>query len=388
MGSAFYGWLRHTGGKRIGGGIPRSYYVGIHGNQEEAPARRNVLCVVPQHLEEGQEVTMAQPELELALGQPVVFPLFTSTVRGEDKPGDVLAVSGDQLASLPPLHTVLRGGKRAGTKHVPVTLAARLSAIGTMELFCVAKEGNNRWKLEFNIREVVKEEVRQEDEADTPGVAEVWLESEVEQAGEAIRRVYQGVPPPLTPQDLPKALLEVGAGGDALGVAAEPVPAAVGLPRGSRRAADLAGAPEPVVQPRRPLASVPASATRSTGTASSRLVEDPRRPAARALRAANVSRGPVEGGGGLLDHVASRLGRPQRERCSRQLFEPGLRGTAHPGEGQNERPAAGGERTHRDVARRREPRTAWRCITRRRWATRCIEGRSRAARCRPTASGR
>src|SRR5262249_10797979 len=27
-GAAYFGWLRHTGGKRIGGGIPRSYYVG------------------------------------------------------------------------------------------------------------------------------------------------------------------------------------------------------------------------------------------------------------------------------------------------------------------------------------------------------------------------
>ena len=70
----------------------------------------------------------------------------------------------------------------------------------------MAKEGNNRWKLEFNIREVVKEEVRQEDEDNTPHLAEVWLESQVEQAGEAIRRVYQGVPPPLTPPELPKAL--------------------------------------------------------------------------------------------------------------------------------------------------------------------------------------
>ena len=43
---------------------------------------------------------MAQPELELALGQPVVFPLFTSTVRGGDKAGDVLRVAADQLASL------------------------------------------------------------------------------------------------------------------------------------------------------------------------------------------------------------------------------------------------------------------------------------------------
>src|SRR5262249_37743803 len=61
-GSAFFGWLRHTGGKRIGGGIPRSYYVAIEGpSKPEAQARESdatVLCVVPQHLEEGQEIAL------------------------------------------------------------------------------------------------------------------------------------------------------------------------------------------------------------------------------------------------------------------------------------------------------------------------------------------
>ena len=73
----------------------------------------------------GRRSCWTKPELELALGQPVLFPLYTSTVRGDDKAGDVLTVAPEQLLQLPPLHTVLRGGKRSGTKHVPVTLAAR-----------------------------------------------------------------------------------------------------------------------------------------------------------------------------------------------------------------------------------------------------------------------
>ena len=76
-------------------------------------------------LEEGQEIGLPKPELELALGQPVAFPLYTSTVRGNDAAGDVLQVAPEQLLQLPPLHTILRGGKRSGTKSVPVTLAAR-----------------------------------------------------------------------------------------------------------------------------------------------------------------------------------------------------------------------------------------------------------------------
>src|SRR5205807_6760435 len=155
---AYFAWLRHSGGRRIGGGIARSYYVAV---DSSAPAANGdgeqltVLCVVPQHLEEGQEIALDKPELELALGQPVMFPLYTSTVRADDAAGTLLRVAPEQLLQLPPLHTVLRGGKRSGTKRVPVTLAARSTEIGTLELYCVAKDGQNRWRLELDRKSVV-----------------------------------------------------------------------------------------------------------------------------------------------------------------------------------------------------------------------------------------
>jgi hypothetical protein len=188
-GAAYYGWLRHSGGKRIGGGIPRSYYIGVEAG-DEMQSRKAVLCVVPRRLEEGEGVALPKPELELALGQPVLFPLYSSTVRGDDKPGDLLNVEPEQLLQLPPLHTILRGGKRSGTKRVPVTLAAKCTEIGTLELYCVAKEGDNRWRLEFNVRDIVKDnpdpgESRQE------GVKDVWPESQVLAAASILRSVYR-----------------------------------------------------------------------------------------------------------------------------------------------------------------------------------------------------
>jgi hypothetical protein len=211
-GAAYYAWLRHSGGRRIGGGIARSYYVGV---QQTADANDNVtvVCVVPQHLEEGQDIILDKPELELSLGQPVAFPLYTSTVRGDDKPGDLLTVSAEQLLRMPPLHTVLRGGKRSGTKSVPVTLAARSTAIGTLELFCVARDGHNRWRLEFNVRDLVQEPPADPASRDRPGaeersVTDVWPEAQVQEAARCIRSVYTATPTDndLTPQELTKAL--------------------------------------------------------------------------------------------------------------------------------------------------------------------------------------
>jgi hypothetical protein len=213
-GAAYFAWLRHTGGKRIGGGIARSYYIGVHQEPAEgapaaaAPDQVTVLCVVPRHLEEEKEVVLEKPELELALGQPVRFPLYTSTVRG-DSAGDLLTVSAAQLLQLAPLQTILRGGKRSGTRHVPVTLAARSTPIGTLELFCVARDGNNRWRLEFNLRDLVQLPSRDEPEAETAaGLTDVWPEAQVQEAGRLIRAVYasEGETSELTPQELTKAL--------------------------------------------------------------------------------------------------------------------------------------------------------------------------------------
>jgi molecular chaperone DnaK (HSP70) len=210
-GAAYYAWLRHTGGRRIGGGIARSYYVAVESAAAPAPAAEKapltVVCVVPQHLEEGEEIQLPKPELELALGQPVLFPLFTSTVREDDRAGDLLKVAPDQLLRLPPLHTVLRGGKRSGTKRVPVMLAARSTEIGTLELWCVAREGTNRWRLEFNVRDIVKDEEPAEGEAPAATLTDVWPETQVQAAAALIRATYvPGTGPGPVPQELTKGL--------------------------------------------------------------------------------------------------------------------------------------------------------------------------------------
>lgn len=223
-GAAFSGWLKQSGGRRIGGGIPRSYYLGVSSaesgeqsakseesrSEPSAPrsspfANSAFVCVVPRGLAEGEEIAIPQPEFELALGQPVLFPLFTSTVRGDDKPGDVLRVSPEQLMQLPPLHTVLRGGKRSGTKRVPVTLATKCTEIGTLELYCVSREGN-RWRLEFNVRDVFNPVARDSKSGDDgpATVVDVFPEERVQSAGEHIRGTFTGASP--TPAELPKLL--------------------------------------------------------------------------------------------------------------------------------------------------------------------------------------
>src|SRR5207302_6909387 len=140
--------------------------------------------------------------------QPVLFPLFTSTVRSDDQAGALLQVQPDQLMRMPPLHTVLRGGKRSGTRHVPVTLAARATEIGTLELWCVARDGGNRWRLEFNVRDIVKDpaETGGDEGGGEQGVTDIWPEVQVQEAARLIRATYNGEEGAATPQELPKLL--------------------------------------------------------------------------------------------------------------------------------------------------------------------------------------
>ncbi len=200
-GAAYQGWLRHSGGKRIGGGIPRSYYIAVDAGH--ATDATPVLCVVPRRLEEGQEITLAKPELELALGEPVLFPLYSSTVRGKDKPGDILTIAGEQLLKLPPMHTILRGGKRSGVKRVPVTLSARCTEIGTLELFCNAKGGDNKWRLEFNVRDIVTDDAETAEGDGRQEATDVFPEELVSKARDVVVDTFQG---PGVPTELTKNL--------------------------------------------------------------------------------------------------------------------------------------------------------------------------------------
>ena len=199
-GAAYAGWLRHSGGRRIGGGVPRSYYLGVEA-KDVAPGQLAVVCVVPRQLAEGTEIAIPSPVFELAIGEPVLFSLYTSTAR-DDRPGEVVNVDKSQLLQLAPLHTMLRGGKRAGARRVPVTLVARNTEIGTLELFCVSQEGT-RWKLEFNTREALP--ASSAEGPLTPEIVrDVYPEEKLTAAGQAIRDCYAGQPP--APTALPKAL--------------------------------------------------------------------------------------------------------------------------------------------------------------------------------------
>ncbi len=156
-GAAYYGLVRRGQGVRIRGGAARSYYIGIETSMPAVPGMPpplKALCVVPFGMEEGTEAQIAGQEFGLVVGAPAEFRFLGSSMRKKDQAGDVIEDWGDDIEELAPVETVLPAseGQAAGTP-VPVRLASHVTPVGTLELWCVAKEGGKRWKLEFNVRE-------------------------------------------------------------------------------------------------------------------------------------------------------------------------------------------------------------------------------------------
>ncbi len=157
-GAAYYGLARRGRGFRIRGGTAHSYYIGIESSMPSVPGiptPMKALCVVPFGQEEGTELDIRQREFGLVVGEPVVFHLFASNLRKKEEAGEVIEDWSGEIEEITTMETELTSiGGEEGGNVIPVWLQIKLTEIGTLELWCVSSEDENRrWKLEFNLRE-------------------------------------------------------------------------------------------------------------------------------------------------------------------------------------------------------------------------------------------
>jgi molecular chaperone DnaK (HSP70) len=155
-GAAYYGRARGGRGVRIRSGAPRTYYIGVESAMPAVPglpAPLKALCVVPFGMEEGTEAKIPNREFGLVVGEPAEFRFLSSTVRKQDQIGGLVEDWGaDEIQELSPLEVTLKvDGQEEAV--LPVRLESRVTEIGTLELWGVSRDGQQRWKLEFNIRE-------------------------------------------------------------------------------------------------------------------------------------------------------------------------------------------------------------------------------------------
>jgi molecular chaperone DnaK (HSP70) len=147
-GAAAYALARHGRGQRIHGGSARSYFLELG----EIEGVRSGVCILPRGTEEGETIPLTKQSLSLKLGRPVRFRVHATTadVRYVG-PGDVVPLDDERYVELPPIAAVL-GDEGEAVREVPVSLVCGLTEIGTLEIACVEKATERRFKLELELR--------------------------------------------------------------------------------------------------------------------------------------------------------------------------------------------------------------------------------------------
>lgn len=148
-GAAYYGMVRRGEGVRIAAGLPRTYYIGVGGQTED---KIRAICLVPAGMEPGEELRLTNQTFDLTVAAPVEFPLYHSSVRLTDAPGDVIEAEAEQFTSLPPIRTVLRSRKLREAAQIHVQLNTRLTELGTLEMWCSEVAGSRTWQIRFDVR--------------------------------------------------------------------------------------------------------------------------------------------------------------------------------------------------------------------------------------------
>jgi hypothetical protein len=152
-GAAYYGLARRGQGIRIRSGLSKSYYIGVESSMPAVPGVPTpvkALCVAPFGMEEGSEATLPDKEFGLVVGEPVKFDFLGSNTRRHDAMGTVAEDWEGEIEPITTLETHLEGQTGA---IVPVTLETRVTEVGTLDLWCVSREDQKKFKLEFNVRE-------------------------------------------------------------------------------------------------------------------------------------------------------------------------------------------------------------------------------------------
>jgi hypothetical protein len=105
-------------------------------------------------MEEGTETDVPGDEIGLVVGEPATFRFFSSATRKHDRPGDLVPYAKDgDLEESDSMEADLPKPDKIEEDYVPVRFHSKINELGVFELWCVSTTSDQRWKLEFSVRE-------------------------------------------------------------------------------------------------------------------------------------------------------------------------------------------------------------------------------------------
>lgn len=146
QGAAYYSLVRRGEGVRIAANLARTYFM----QMSQSPPL--AVCIIPADAQAGQNYRIDSLPMSLRIGAPVSFPLWVSSTRLADRPGDVIEIDGKEMLPLPPIHTALKDRRRRDQSTLEIVIETQLTEIGTINVYCVETQQTRRWKLDFDIR--------------------------------------------------------------------------------------------------------------------------------------------------------------------------------------------------------------------------------------------
>lgn len=200
-GAAYYGMVRRGDGVRIAASLARSYYIGVAGDEPVA------VCLVPGNAEPGQDFELTERTFRLAISQPVEFPLFVSSTRLADRPGDLLPIDREQMTPMPSIRTVLKTRSRNETGEIAVNLHIHLTEVGTIDLRCHEVGSERSWRLQFDIRSAIQTDlVSQQTVGEAEGTLDEASWADCQRLIESVFTVDGGAKPNQLMKQLAQAL--------------------------------------------------------------------------------------------------------------------------------------------------------------------------------------
>ena len=89
----------------------------------------------------------------MVVGEPAVFHLLASGQRKEDASGSIVEDWSGEIEEVATMEADLPATESdAGGTVIPVWLQSNVTEVGTLELWCVSRDDDRRWKLEFDVR--------------------------------------------------------------------------------------------------------------------------------------------------------------------------------------------------------------------------------------------
>ena len=77
-----------------------------------------------------------------------------SATRRNDRPGELVEQwKEDELAETDSMEANLPTAENAEEGYVPVKFQSKITELGVFELWCISQSADQRWKLEFSVRE-------------------------------------------------------------------------------------------------------------------------------------------------------------------------------------------------------------------------------------------